>query len=110
MDVRGVLRRLRLPLVASLFLALAGGPGAVTAIAEPLPAPAVVVSAASATVAEVAEAVALSERLDAVRVALVFVLAVFFLLTVPAARSAAAVLAGRSRAGAVAPRAPPIAV
>ncbi|MFI7603352.1 hypothetical protein [Actinoplanes sp. NPDC049681] len=37
MDVRGVLRRTRLPLVASLFLALLGGAAVTAAPVEPAP-------------------------------------------------------------------------
>ncbi|WP_306212372.1 hypothetical protein [Actinoplanes sp. RD1] len=57
MDVRGVLRRVRVPLVASLFFALAGGPVAAPAVH----APALVVSqAAHAPVSVVSQAAASS--------------------------------------------------
>ncbi|MEV4709448.1 hypothetical protein [Actinoplanes sp. NPDC049316] len=52
MDVRGVLRRTRLSLVASLFLtALLGGPVAAAPVAEPLaaPAPATIVTPVAVT-------------------------------------------------------------
>lgn len=97
---------MRLPLVASLFLALAGGPAA---LAEPVAAPAVVVSAASAasaTVVEAAETVTRGEP----AVAPVLTFAVFFLLTALVPAVPARVLTGRAGAGVAGSRAPPIAV
>ncbi|WP_305785962.1 hypothetical protein [Symbioplanes lichenis] len=92
MDVRGVLRRARLPLVASLFLALLGGP----AVAPPAPAPVpVVAQAASSSVA------AFDETPD--------VPAVSTPVAVPApAFAAVPQLSGLVGGPAAAPRAPPV--
>ena len=95
MDVRRVLR---LPLVASLFMALLGGPAAVS---EPLAVPAVAVSSvatAVTAVTEVADSAALGERLEAAQPTVIVVVAVFFLLTVVAGRFPAARSTGPSRA------------
>jgi len=99
-DVQAVLRRSRLPFVASLFLAaLLGAPTVAGPVLDPLPAPVAVLAAAPVTSSTAAEPVAAEPALPPPAVPVDDLSTPSF----PGAR----VLADQASAAAAAPRAPP---